>query len=44
MLNSKIRTLKGTVLEVVDDFNYLVAGIASTQEVDRIRRVIELSV
>ena len=36
--NPEIRTLDGTVLEVVKDFNYLGAWIASTQNDIRIRR------
>jgi len=36
--NPEIRTLDGTVLEVVEDFNYLGAWIASTQNDIRIRR------
>ena len=38
MEKPEVRTLDGTLLEVVDDFNYLGAWIASTQKDIRVRR------
>ena len=36
--NPEVRTINGTLIEVVDDFNYLGAWIASTQKDIRVRR------